>query len=72
MKSSFTFTIFFFVLLLTSGLVMSARMQEISTNDRLIPITCNTDQDRAKYCKGPIHKCKYHTCACVPGNPNCC
>ncbi|XP_048625978.1 defensin-like protein 278 [Brassica napus] len=55
-----------------TGLVMSARMQEISTNDRLIPITCNTDQDCAKYCKGPIHKCKYHTCACVPGNPNCC
>ncbi|XP_019098789.1 PREDICTED: defensin-like protein 278, partial [Camelina sativa] len=53
------------------GVVMSARMQE-STNDILKPITCNTNEDCAKYCKGPIHNCIFHTCQCVPGNPNCC
>ncbi|AEE34108.2 hypothetical protein AtNW77_Chr1g0063441 [Arabidopsis thaliana] len=71
MKSSFTFTIFFLALLFTSGVVMSARIQE-STNDILKPITCNTNADCAKFCKGPIHNCVYHTCQCVPGNPHCC
>ncbi|XP_024006385.1 putative defensin-like protein 279 [Eutrema salsugineum] len=73
MKSYFTFTTFFFALLLTSCVVMSARMHE-STNGvlQLQPIVCNTNEDCAKFCKGPIHNCQFHTCACVPGNPNCC
>lgn len=54
------------------GVVMSERMQG-RTNDVLMkPVTCNTDRDCAKFCRGPILKCMYHTCLCVPGNPNCC
>ncbi|XP_019083680.1 PREDICTED: defensin-like protein 278 [Camelina sativa] len=70
MKSSFTFTIFFFVLLLTSCEVMSARMQE-STNN-ILTIPCNTNEDCAKSCRGPFHNCQNHSCQCVEGNPNCC
>ncbi|CAL9237590.1 unnamed protein product, partial [Arabidopsis halleri] len=54
------------------GVVMSARMQESKNGILLKPMTCNTNADCAKFCKGPIHNCLYHTCACVPGNPHCC
>ncbi|AEE34110.1 unnamed protein product [Arabidopsis thaliana] len=54
------------------GVVMSARMQESKKGILLKPKTCNTNADCAKFCKGPIQNCLYHTCACVPGNPHCC